>query len=602
MRTTLSVVIGRSVPLKKAGNEFKACCPFHSEKSPSFTVNDDKGFYHCFGCSAHGDAIRFLTDYRGLGFMDAVKELAAEANMEVPAPDPRAQERAEQQASLHDMTEAAAKWFQDQLSASGGAEARSYLERRGISKELIARFGIGWGPDDRSALKVALGAHGEDKLIETGLLIQVDGKPSYDRFRGRVMIPIRDPRGRTIAFGGRILGTGEPKYLNSPETPLFDKGRTLYNLDRAQAVARKSGRIIVVEGYMDAIALSGAGIDDVVAPLGTALTENHIEMLWRISDVPLLCFDGDAAGERAALRAAHRALPLLRPGKSLAFVALPPGQDPDDLVRAGGPAAFERLAEAAEPLVGRLWRSELAEKPVKTPEARAGLRQRLFTLAKSIPDEGLAGDYRQAFRERLDALGRPAQSKGQWKPGQKGRWQPPEAPVSPRAQAIGGAGYRALETTAILAGFLRYPDLIQPLSETLAALPVADGQQDQLRSALLDAAFSAPKLDSQALIPILRAAGLDNLAQAILGTRGLSFSFSREKADEHIARRDLSLVIEAVSALPEIDAALVTITDRLGQEMSEDLFAEQLLLQAKRRELENRLIELAQGAAPAGNK
>ncbi|HET9398258.1 MAG TPA: DNA primase, partial [Sphingomicrobium sp.] len=249
-RTTLSAVIAPSVKLIKAGREFKACCPFHSEKSPSFTVNDEKGFYHCFGCGAHGDAIRFLTDHRGLPFMDAVKELAGKAGMEVPAPDPRERERQERSAGLYDVMAAAQKWFAEALNGIEGAEARNYLTGRGIDSKLVERFGIGLAPDSRGKLKSALKALGEDKLVESGMLIRPDDgkKESYDRFRGRIMFPIRDARGRVIAFGGRILGTGEPKYLNSPDTPLFDKGRTLYNIDRAGPASRQARRLIVVEG------------------------------------------------------------------------------------------------------------------------------------------------------------------------------------------------------------------------------------------------------------------------------------------------------------------------------------------------------------------
>ena len=247
-RTSLSTLIGRSVKLVKAGREFKACCPFHNEKSPSFYVNDDKGFYHCFGCSAHGDAIRFLTEAKGLSFIDAVKELAQAAGMELPAPDPRAAERNEQHAGLYDVLTGAAAWFEEQLAGVEGAVARAYLHKRGISDRLAKAFGIGFAPDSRGKLKTALKGFGESRLIETGLLILVEEKEPYDRFRGRVMIPIKDARGRVIAFGGRVLDGGEPKYLNSPDTPLFDKGRTLFNLDRAGPASRKSGRIIVVEG------------------------------------------------------------------------------------------------------------------------------------------------------------------------------------------------------------------------------------------------------------------------------------------------------------------------------------------------------------------
>ncbi|MEY4161085.1 MAG: hypothetical protein RLZZ136_1706, partial [Pseudomonadota bacterium] len=330
-RVTLSGVIGRTTRLTKAGHEFKACCPFHNEKSPSFTVNDAKGFYHCFGCGAHGDIIRWMTDQRGLSFMDAVKELASEAGMEVPAPDPRAAMVAEKQSTLHDVMKAAQDWFVAELAGPDGAKARTYLASRGFDAHTVTRFGFGYAPEGRQALKAALSQFPEALLQEAGLRIAVEDKDPYDRFRGRLMLPIEDARGRVIAFGGRILESGKtdaPKYLNSPDTPLFDKGRTLYNLHRAGPVSRQSGRLVVVEGYMDVIALAAAGIGDGVAPLGTALTERQIEMLWRMVESPILCFDGDAAGQRAAMRAVTRALPLLRPAHSLRICRLPAGLDP----------------------------------------------------------------------------------------------------------------------------------------------------------------------------------------------------------------------------------------------------------------------------------
>jgi DNA primase len=385
-RTLLSGLIAKTVKLQKAGREFRACCPFHQEKTPSFYVNDDKGFYHCFGCSAHGDAIRWMTDQRGLPFIDAVKELAQAAGMEMPEQDRRSAEKAERAKGLHEAMADAATWFVEKLNGIEGAEARGVLKRRGITEEVARSFGLGFAPDSRGKLKEALKGYGDAMLVEAGMLIQVEEKEPYDRFRGRLMIPIRDVRGRTIAFGGRIIGDGEPKYLNSPETPLFDKGRTLYNLDRAQAAARKADRIIAVEGYMDVIALAQAGFGEAVAPLGTALTEHQLERLWRIAEVPLLCFDGDSAGQKAALRAAHRALPMLQPGRSLAFVTLPEGLDPDDLVRSKGAAAFEALLKAPQPLVDRLWQSEVAAEPLDTPEQRAGLKRRLADLAGTIAD------------------------------------------------------------------------------------------------------------------------------------------------------------------------------------------------------------------------
>ncbi|MDQ2764259.1 MAG: DNA primase, partial [Pseudomonadota bacterium] len=452
-RTLLSALIGRTTKLQKAGREYRACCPFHNEKSPSFYVNDDKGFYHCFGCSAHGDAIRWLTDQRGLPFMDAVKELANAASMDVPAPDPREAQRQERAVGLHEAMAAAEAWFTEQLNGIEGGEARAYLKKRGISPELAQRFGIGLAPDSRARLRSALSRFGDPMLVECGLLIAVDDKEPYDRFRGRLMIPIRDPRGRSIGFGGRILGPGEPKYLNSPDTPLFDKGRTLWNLDKAAGAARKANRLIVVEGYMDAIALAGAGIEEVVAPNGTALTEHQIERLWRLIDVPVVCFDGDSAGQKAAARAANRALPILRPGCSLDFATLPAGQDPDDIVRAGGAAAFEPIIAAAEPMIDRLWTSEQAVTSLATPEARAGLKQRLDALVDTIGDAEVRRHYQRQLKERFDErffARREFVPRGAF----AAKGKPVAGPASLSAQAIHGRGIEPVYERPIMAGLV----------------------------------------------------------------------------------------------------------------------------------------------------
>jgi len=277
-RVTLSSVIMRTTKLQRAGREWKACCPFHNEKTPSFTVNDQKGFYHCFGCGAHGDVISWMTDQRGLPFIDAIKELAAQAGMEVPAPDPVAAKRAEKRAGLVDVTEGAQKWFVANLHGPDGESAREYLRTRGFSRRIVEEFGFGYAPDSKIALKSALSDFDDAMLVESGMQISVEDKAPYDRFRDRLMLPIQDQRGRVIAFGGRVLESrdGMAKYLNSPDTPLFDKGRTLYNLHRAGPASRQTNRLVVVEGYMDVIALANAGIADAVAPLGTALTENQL--------------------------------------------------------------------------------------------------------------------------------------------------------------------------------------------------------------------------------------------------------------------------------------------------------------------------------------
>ena len=402
-RITLSGVISRTTRLTKAGHEWKACCPFHEEKSPSFTVNDQKGFYHCFGCGAHGDAIRWMTDQRGLSFMDAVKELAAEAGMELPAPDPRAAMVAKRNDTLYDVMDAAQAWFVEMLSSPEGAQARAYLGTRGFDVQVIEKFGFGFAPDNRQALPRALARFDEAMLIEAGLRITAEGKDTYDRFRNRLMLPIQDARGRVIAFGGRILDAGKsdaPKYLNSPDTPLFDKGRTLYNLHRAGPASRKSGRIVVVEGYMDVVALASAGIEEAVAPLGTALTESQIELLWRHTETPIVCFDGDAAGQRAARRAIARVLPMLRPSHSLKIVNLPPEMDPDDIVKRAGVAGMELLLDEGLSLLEALWWHERNASPLETPEEKVGLKDRISKHIETIIDPDIRSIYRQElFRE-----------------------------------------------------------------------------------------------------------------------------------------------------------------------------------------------------------
>ncbi len=592
-RTLLSALIGRTVKITKAGREFRACCPFHNEKTPSFYINDEKGFYHCFGCSAHGDAIRWMTDQRGLPFMDAVKELAQAAGIEVPAADPRAVERAERANSLYDVMTAASDWFIQQLQGIEGAEARTYLEKRGIRPETIKTFGIGFAPDSKSKLKVALKQFGEEKLIESGLLISVDEKEPYDRFRGRIMIPIRDPRGRVIAFGGRILGAGEPKYLNSPDTPLFDKGRTLYNLDLAASASRKTSRIIVVEGYMDVIALAQAGIGDVVAPLGTALTEQQIERLWRLSDVPVLCFDGDSAGQKAGLRAALRALPHLAPAKSLAFATLPKGQDPDDVVQKGGARAMDALLADPEPLVDLIWKSESDAAPLRTPEDRAGFRQRLNNHAQAIGHGDVRGQYLAEFRARFDAqFSQQAPPRGRFTPGK--RFQP-ERPLTNQTRSIGGGGVAPVFAKAILAGLLRHPSMILACGDALSLLVIDDPELDHLRLILLDAAYDGEMLDSDALFPICDSAGLGELAASLMDANGLAFSFTRRQADAEIARRDLGMAIEALAARPALDAALAAATVRLTEQWDENGFAEQMRLVEALGDADRKLAALAQG-------
>ncbi len=503
-RLALSEIVGRRVVLKRKGrSEFSGLCPFHNEKTPSFTVNDQKGFFHCFGCGAHGDAVGFVMRSEGLPFPEAVERLARDAGLALPVSSPQEREWAQKSATLHDAVEKACAWFERNLWSPEGSAALAYLRRRGLSDETIRNFRLGYAPDRRDGLRQALMSSTlpERLLLEAGLLIAPDdGRASYDRFRGRVMFPIQDRRGHVVAFGGRILGQGEPKYLNSPETPLFHKGGLLFAYSRARGAVHDGATAIVAEGYMDVIALHQAGFTGAVAPLGTALTEDQLGLLWRIADEPVLCFDGDNAGARAALRAADRALPLLKPGKSLRFVALPAGEDPDTLIQGRGAPAFQALMGNAEPLSEIVWRQETAGKPTDTPERRASIEAALMKRAASIADATVQGYYRREWRDRLwrsFAPSRPAQNGrprrgdrpgGNRNGGSYARNRPglrerePLTTLMPNRLA---AGDPLVGERALLADLLRRPALISHLAEELAHLLLQDSRHEKLRGAML---------------------------------------------------------------------------------------------------------------------
>ncbi len=614
-RTSLSGLIGRTVRVTKAGREFKACCPFHNEKSPSFTINDDKGFYHCFGCGAHGDAIRWMTEHQGLPFMDAVKELAVLAGSEVPAPDPRAAKRAEAAKTLHDTMAAAQDFFVRNLAGDGGQAARTYLATRGFSRGVIETFGFGFAPDSRGALKSALGEFGVEQLIEAGLLISVEGRDPYDRFRGRLMLPIHDTRGRVIAFGGRILTAEKsdaPKYLNSPDTPLFDKGRTLYNLHRAAPPARGSGRMVVVEGYMDVVALANAGIAEAVAPLGTALTEDQIARLWQVVPCPVLCFDGDAAGQRAARRALTRALPLLKPGHSLSIVTLPAGMDPDDVVKTQGPAAMEAMLAQGVSLIEALWQTERDAAPLTTPEDKAGLKQRLVEATETIQHPDIRALYRRDLLDRFGALAYPQRDRAapqrpaftpqrRGTKGPNGRWMPPEPPLPPESltqmQKVGQVmiTLRPL-LAAVLLGLIADPRLIRRHGEQMARIAPSDLTADGLLDSLLElgdqhgADEDGPGLEMSDLV-------------TKLGSRGLIVPTSDDLAGmpyEFIARGDPSGIaesIEIIVELPMVELALAEANAKTQHELTEQSFAEQQRLVQRKLALRARLGQMGRARA-----
>ncbi len=609
-RITLSSVIGRTTRLTKAGHEFKACCPFHNEKSPSFTVNDQKGFYHCFGCGAHGDVIRWMTDQRGLSFMDAVKELASEAGMEVPAPDPRAAQQAEQRSGLHEVMAAAQAWFVSSLAGAEGEKARSYLATRGFNARTVERFGFGYAPEGRQSLKAALSQFPEEMLVEAGLRILVDEREPYDRFRGRLMLPIEDARGRVIAFGGRILDaqkTDAPKYLNSPDTPLFDKGRTLYNLHRAGPASRQTGRLVVVEGYMDVIALAAAGIEDAVAPLGTALTERQIEMLWRLVEVPVLCFDGDAAGQRAAMRAITRALPLLRPSHSLKIVRLPTGLDPDDLIKRDGPKAMEAVLAGADSLLETLWQFERDAVPLTSPEDKAGLKARLMAHVETIQHSDIQALYRRELLERYSSFAFPPREQREWRPAGRpssGRPMPgrlattqTDPQLTNRLRRASNGGARDALAAAVLAGFMRFPGELARHAEALGRANLADPRFELL----IDHADSGAALESAAFDTILAERGLAAPSPDEYASLPLGFLAGDTPPDQ--SRQELAQAVGLLVERPALEAALAAATARFERDFSDGAYAEQQRLLKRKLEFDARLRQMAsaRAGAPSGD-
>jgi DNA primase len=495
-RLPASEVVGRRVKLKKSGREWKGLSPFQQEKTPSFFVNDQKQAWFDFSSGMNGNIFDFVMKTEGVGFPEAVERLAAMAGVALPAVTPDAARHEQRRKTLHDVMELAAKFFAETLASKNGAKARGYLGDRAITPATQLQFRLGYAPPDRFALKEYLGAQGVPvpDMVEAGLLIGGDDVPvPYDRFRDRVMFPITDARGRVIAFGGRALEKDVPaKYLNSPETPLFHKGDNLYNLATARQAAHDGSPLIVVEGYVDVIAMVTSGFGGAVAPLGTALTENQLALLWKMADEPILCFDGDRAGQKAAYRAADLALPHLKPGKSLRIALLPEGQDPDDLARSGGRGAIEEVIGAARPLAAMIWAREIEGGSFATPERRAALEARINELANSVRDEVVRRYYRQDLVERLQRTfaPEPARNFG-GRNGFHGRNFGGESPrrFQPRQSGGGGGGggkFSAGGAGGFAAGPLgRGP--YQATSPQLANSPIMRGQRSSLsrREALI---------------------------------------------------------------------------------------------------------------------
>lgn len=515
-RVPISAVVGQRVTwdrkkLNIPRGDFWACCPFHGEKSPSFHCEDRKGRYHCFGCGVSGDHFRFLTELDGLSFPEAVERIAEMAGVPMPARDAQEERRERERASLHDVMELATKFFEDQLQTSDGARARAYLRDRALAPATQQSFRLGYAPDSRNALKEFLASKGIEKaqMEACGLTVFEDVPVSYDRFRDRIMFPIPDSRGRIIAFGGRAMSAEiSAKYLNSPETELFHKGNVLYNFARARKALQKGGTVIAVEGYMDVIALAQAGFENVVAPLGTALTENQLGLLWRMSGEPVLCFDGDKAGLKAAYRAADMVLPLVEPGHTARFALLPEGQDPDDLVKAEGPEAFRTVLTAAKPLADLVWMRETSAGVFDTPERRAELEKTLRELTSRVKDESVRYHYQQEMRERVLSFfgnqrgrkqGQGAPGKGTFnKGGERGQWNKGGGAVAAGRLAVSDSltrsamvkragGILPLREAALVVALVNHPALIEENFDHVERLDLTNPELRQLHAVLIDA-------------------------------------------------------------------------------------------------------------------
>ncbi|WP_431284290.1 DNA primase [Humitalea sp. 24SJ18S-53] len=520
-RVAMPALVGRRVRLAKSGRQWKGCCPFHNEKSPSFYVYED-GF-HCFGCGAHGDAIAFVMRTEGATFPEAVERLASEAGMEVPKASREDVVRESRARDLFAVMEAASETFGRRLRLPEGRAALDYLHRRGLTEDTIRGFGLGWSGPGRGSLVADLRDSGitTDQLLDCGLLKPAeDGKPLREAFWNRVMFPIRDRRARLIAFGGRVLGDGKPKYINSPETALFSKRRNLYGHDRARIAVHEGARLLVAEGYMDVIALHQAGFGGAVAPLGTALTEEQMAELWRMAPEPVLCFDGDTAGQRAAARAAETALPALTPEKLLRFATLPAGEDPDTLIGKGGPEAFRRVLDTSEPIEAVLFRLVQAEHPGTGPGPAAARERRLFEFAASIADKGLAHQFREEFKQRLRPP-RPAfqpraarARNNRFGPSTR-VWDMPARPV------ISEAATRQEQARCLVALLLHHPTLLPDVEEALAGLDLPDGPAARLRPALLAWHATLDVLDPGRVLAHLTDLGLAGDAAATMSRAGL---------------------------------------------------------------------------------
>ncbi len=579
-----------------------ACCPFHGEKTPSFHADDQRGRYHCFSCGASGDHFRFLTERTGISFPEAVEQLAGLAGVPMPARDPVQEKKAAERRSLYEVMELATAYFEAALAHNIGARARGYLNERGVTPSQQTRFRIGFSPESRNGLKEHLAANGVSAadMMATGLLAQREGDAlTYDRFRNRLMFPIMDFRGRVIAFGGRALSADVPaKYLNSPETDLFHKRQTLYNGKDARQAAHDGKPVVVVEGYLDVIAAVAAGFEGAVAPLGTALTEDHLTLLWRMSDAPVLCFDGDKAGQKAAERTADMVLPLLKPGQTVKIAMLPDGLDPDDIIKQRGRDAFADLIKDSRPLSEMVWSMETRGIVPETPEARAALEMRLRERANAIADNSVRRHYAQAFDEKLQELFAPARDRYRQNSGRGGYnsggyknnrsgYGPSRGRGSPKlvvSDALKNSRLlkpgRVPEVTAreavILMSLINHPLLVEPRLEALAALDFESPAARQVLGAVIDIVSRDHDITTTQMNEMLVARGFGELLEKM---RGVLLRQGVWQTGDNIAEVDaetglkhaLALHSKSVQLNRELKAAEIALGNDLSDENLERL-------------------------------
>lgn len=512
LRSRLSIadVIGQKVKLTKRGREYIGLCPFHHEKTPSFTINESKGFYHCFGCGAHGDIIRYLMEAEGLPFMDAIKKLADRAGLQMPTFSKESQEQSQKRKSLYEIMDMAAAFFEKNLRMPiGSAGWRYFKEKRGLSDETIAKFRLGYAANN-NGLKALLLSKGvsEQDMADLGLIAVPEDKnrPSHDFFRDRVMIPIMDKQGNVIAFGGRIMDNSQPKYLNSPETPIFNKRRILYNMTYAREPAYQKKRLIICEGYMDVIALDSFGFDYATAPLGTALTEEQILEAWKVCPNPTLCFDGDSAGVKAAIRSIDRVLPILRAGYSVNYIFLKEKKDPDELLHTLGPQVFEQYLERAKPLVDILWHKCKMNKDTNTPEQKALIEKETFEEVSKIKDAQIRSYYMQEMKQRIYySFGRGAQRKKQQEntdstPNMPAFNKHSSANVSIAHHYVKKPPLNDLDLRSIVAAMLMYPELISKYEERLSSFDIGHSAMAKILTDIIEINEEDEHLDSDILL------------------------------------------------------------------------------------------------------